>query len=130
MSEVLPVIVATAGHVDHGKTALAEALTGCNTDRLPQEKERGLSIDIGFAKCQLTKGTIIGIVDLPGHEDYIKNMVAGAASAKILLLVIASDESVMLQTREHLQIVSQLTDARIILVITKVDLVDKDYLVL
>ena len=128
MSEVLPVIVATAGHVDHGKTALVEALTGCNTDRLPQEKERGLSIDIGFAKCQLTKGTSIGIVDLPGHEDYIKNMVAGAASAKILLLVIASDESVMPQTREHLQIVSQLTDARIILVITKVDLVDKDYL--
>ena len=128
MHNVLPVIVATAGHVDHGKTALVEVLTGCNTDRLPQEKERGLSIDIGFAPCYIGDNNYIGIVDLPGHEDYIKNMTAGAVSANILLLVIAANESVMPQTREHLEIVSQLTSAKVILVITKIDLVEKEYL--
>ncbi len=127
MSEVIPVIVATAGHVDHGKTALVEALTGCNTDRLPQERQRGLSIDIGFASCPLDKNNNVGIVDLPGHEDFIKNMAAGASSADILLLIVAADESVMPQTREHLEIVAQLTTAKIILVITKVDLVSADY---
>ena len=128
MHNVLPVIVAIAGHVDHGKTALVEVLTGCNTDRLPQEKERGLSIDIGFALCSIGDNNNIGIVDLPGHEDYIKNMTAGAASADILLLVVAANESVMPQTREHLEIVSQLTNARVLLVITKIDLVEKEYL--
>ena len=127
MSRVLPVIVATAGHVDHGKTALVEALTGCNTDRLPQEKERGLSIDIGFASCPLDREKNVGIVDLPGHEDYIRNMAAGAACARILLLVVAADESVMPQTREHLEVVSQLAAVRIILVITKIDLVPEEY---
>ncbi len=123
MDSVLPVIIAIAGHVDHGKTALVEALTGCNTDRLPQEKERGLSIDIGFAPCRLSTSRCVGIVDLPGHEDFIKNMVAGAAAANLLILVVAADESVMPQTREHLHIVAQLTSARVILVITKIDLV-------
>ncbi len=127
MNEVLPVIIATAGHVDHGKTALVEALTGCNTDRLPQERQRGLSIDIGFASCPLDRDSNVGIVDLPGHEDFIKNMAAGAASADILLLIVAADESVMPQTREHLEIVAQLTVAKIILVITKIDLVSAEY---
>ena len=126
MGRVLPVIVATAGHVDHGKTALVEALTGCNTDRLPQEKERGLSIDIGFASCPLDRERNVGIVDLPGHEDYIKNMAAGAACARILLLVVAADESVMPQTREHLEVVAQLAVVRVVLVITKVDLVPEE----
>lgn len=128
MSGIIPVIIATAGHVDHGKTALVEALTGCNTDRLPQEKARGLSIDIGFAPCILARGESAGIVDLPGHEDFIKNMTAGAATADILLLVVAANESVMPQTKEHLQIVAQLTSARVVLVITKTDLVDREYL--
>ena len=99
------VVVGTAGHIDHGKTSLVKALTGTNTDRLAEEKKRGMTIDLGFA--YLTEN--ITIIDVPGHEKFIRNMAAGAANIHFGLLVIAADDSVMPQTREHLHILSYLT---------------------
>ena len=98
------IILGTAGHVDHGKTSLVKALTGIDTDRLKEEKERGITIELGFASLRLPGGLTLGIVDVPGHERFIKNMVAGASGVDLLLLVIAADEGVMPQTREHLHI--------------------------
>jgi selenocysteine-specific elongation factor len=123
-----PVIVGTAGHVDHGKTSLTKLLTGCDTDRLKEEKERGMSIDLGFAPCRLPGNRVVGIVDVPGHIDFIRNMVAGAASIDILILVIAADDGVMPQTIEHLQIIRLLRAPRLMVALTKTDLVDAETL--
>jgi selenocysteine-specific elongation factor len=122
------IVMGTAGHVDHGKTALIKKLTGIDTDRLKEEKERGITIELGFASLSLSDGQKIGIVDVPGHERFVKNMVAGAAGIDLVLMVIAADEGVMPQTREHLQICSLLGIRRGIVAITKMDLVDKDWL--
>ncbi|HBQ28572.1 MAG TPA: selenocysteine-specific translation factor, partial [Desulfotomaculum sp.] len=101
-------IIGTAGHVDHGKTMLVKALTGIDTDRLKEEKERGISIELGFASLLLPDGKRAGIVDVPGHEKFIKHMLAGAGGIDLVLLVIAADEGVMPQTREHLDIIQLL----------------------
>ncbi|MFB0519054.1 MAG: GTP-binding protein, partial [Acidobacteriota bacterium] len=98
------IIVGTAGHIDHGKTELIKALTGVDTDRLKEEKERGITIDIGFASLELEQGLRVGFVDVPGHERFVKNMLAGAAGIDLALLVVAANESVMPQTREHFEI--------------------------
>src|SRR5215472_4853243 len=98
-------VVGTAGHIDHGKTALVKRLTGVDTDRLPEEKARGISIDLGFARLVTPAGVQVGIVDVPGHERFVKNMLAGVGGIDLVLLVIAADEGVMPQTREHLAIV-------------------------
>lgn len=119
----MPVMVGTAGHVDHGKTSLVRLLTGCDTDRLPEEKKRGMSIDLGFAPCQLAGSRMVGIIDVPGHEDFIKNMVAGASSIDVLMLVIAADDGIMPQTVEHLKVVSLLRTPKVMVALTKIDLV-------
>ena len=102
------IVMGTAGHVDHGKTALIKRLTGVDTDRLKEEKERGITIELGFASLVLPGGQTVGIVDVPGHERFVKNMVAGAAGIDLVAMVIAADEGVMPQTREHLHICSLL----------------------
>jgi selenocysteine-specific elongation factor len=117
-------MVGTAGHVDHGKTMLVKALTGCDTDTLPEEKARGMSINLGFAPCKLPGKRVVGIVDVPGHEDFIKNMVAGATSIDVLVLVVAADDGIMPQTREHLKITGLLHIPVVMAAITKIDLVD------
>ena len=121
-----PVVIGTAGHIDHGKTALVQRLTGIDTDRLKEEKERGISIDLGFAHRTLPSGRRIAIVDVPGHERFVKNMLAGATGIDLVLLVIAADEGVMPQTREHLAIVSLLHVTRGVVALTKSDLVDPE----
>ena len=105
-------IVGTAGHIDHGKTALVRRLTGVDTDRLPEEKKRGISIDLGFAPLMTPAGVQVGLVDVPGHERFVKNMLAGAGGVDLVLLVVAADEGVMPQTREHLAIVKLLGVSR------------------
>lgn len=115
-------IIGTAGHIDHGKTCLVKALTGTDTDRLAEEKKRGITIENGFAFLELPDGTRAGIVDVPGHEKFIKNMLAGAGGVDIAMLVIAADEGVMPQTREHLEILSLLGISHGVVVITKSDL--------
>ena len=120
-------ILGTAGHIDHGKTSLVQALTGVDTDRLPQEKQRGITIDIGFARLDLGEFQL-GIVDVPGHERFVRNMLAGAAGNDLAMLVVAADDSVMPQTREHLEILSLLNVQHGLVVITKCDLVEKDFL--
>lgn len=122
------VILGTAGHIDHGKSSLVKALTGTDPDRLKEEKERGITIDLGFANLSYPDGVIVGIVDVPGHEKLIKNMLAGAGGIDILMLVIAADEGVMPQTREHLAICNMLKIKTGIIAITKIDTVDKDWL--
>ena len=117
-------IVATAGHIDHGKTTLVKALTGVDTDRLPEEKARGISIDLGFAYLPLASGATIGFVDVPGHERFIRNMLAGVCGIDYALLVVAADDGIMPQTLEHLQILDLLRIARGAAVITKADRVD------
>src|SRR5262249_36912559 len=114
-------IVATAGHVDHGKTALVQALTGTNTDRLPEEKARGITIDLGFAHFALP-GFSIGIIDVPGHEDFVRNMITGVGAVDLALLVVAADDGWMPQTEEHLQILIYLGVTRIVVALTKSDL--------
>ncbi len=118
------VIMGTAGHVDHGKTALIRLLTGIDTDRLKEEQERGISIELGFAHLDLPSGLRVGVVDVPGHEKFVKHMLAGAGGIDFVLLVVAADEGVMPQTVEHLQIVELLGVARGIVALTKVDLVE------
>jgi selenocysteine-specific elongation factor len=115
------VIVATAGHIDHGKTLLVKALTGVDTDRLPEEKARGISIDLGFAYLPLAQGGVMGFVDVPGHERFIHNMLAGVCGIDLALLVVAADDGVMPQTVEHLHVLDLLGIARGIAVITKID---------
>lgn len=123
-------VLGTAGHVDHGKTALIKALTGVDTDRLKEEKQRGITIELGFASLTLPSGQTLGIVDVPGHEKFIKHMVSGAAGIDVVLLVIAADEGIMPQTKEHLHICSLLGISQGIIALTKTDLVDHDWLVL
>ncbi len=120
-------IIGTAGHVDHGKTVLIKTLTGVDTDRLREEKERGISIDLGFAPFRLPGGRLAGIVDVPGHEKFIHNMLAGAAGIDLVLLVVDASEGVMPQTREHLAILELLGIQNGIIVITKIDLVEDDW---
>src|SRR5688572_8998871 len=115
-------IVGTAGHIDHGKTALVRRLTGIDTDRLKEEKERGISIDLGFAHLTLPSGARVGIVDVPGHERFVKNMLAGATGIDVVLLVVAAEEGVKPQTREHLAIVDLLAIRRGVVALTKADL--------
>ncbi|MFV2006689.1 MAG: selenocysteine-specific translation elongation factor [Longimicrobiales bacterium] len=121
-------VLGTAGHIDHGKTALVKALTSIDTDRLKEEKARGITIDLGFAEFTPASGVHLGIVDVPGHEGFIRNMLAGATGMDVVLLVIASDEGVMPQTREHLSIVRLLGVTRMVVALTKRDLVDDDWL--
>ena len=118
-------IAATAGHVDHGKSALVRALSGMDPDRLPEEKARGITIDLGFAHLQLTAGSEscrVGLVDVPGHEDFVKNMVAGVGAVDLALLVVAADDGWMRQTEEHLQILSWLGVRCGLVALTKIDL--------
>ncbi len=122
------IILGTAGHIDHGKTALIKAMTGIDTDRLKEEKERGITIELGFAHLTLPSGLTIGIVDVPGHEKFVKNMAAGATGIDLVALIIAADEGIMPQTREHLEICSLLDIKHGLVILTKVDLVDKEWL--
>jgi selenocysteine-specific elongation factor len=121
-------VLGTAGHIDHGKTALVRALTGVDTDRLPEEKRRGITIDLGFASLLLDDDVELGIVDVPGHEAFIRNMLAGASGIDLVLLVVAADEGVMPQTREHLAIVELLGIGRGVVALTKADLVEPEWL--
>ena len=124
------VILGTAGHIDHGKTTLVRALTGVDTDRLPEEKRRGITIELGFAPLPIDGVGTIGVVDVPGHEAFVRTMVAGATGIDLALVVIAADEGVMPQTREHLAILRLLGVRRGIIALTKSDLVDEDWLAL
>src|SRR5262249_46655051 len=119
-------IVGTAGHIDHGKTALVRRLTGVDTDRLKEEKARGISIDLGFAYWSRPGGEVIGFVDVPGHEDLVHNMLAGAMGIDFVILVIAADDGVMPQTREHLAIMDLLGLRRGVVALNKCDLVGED----
>ena len=119
-------IIGTAGHVDHGKTELIKALTGIDTDRLSEEKERGLTIDLGFAYIDLKKSGRVGIIDVPGHERFLKNMLAGVGGMDIIILVVAANESVMPQTKEHFQIMRLLGIRDIVVGISKIDIADEE----
>ena len=121
-------VVGTAGHIDHGKSTLINALTGIDPDRLAEEKRRGMTIDLGFAHMRLPSGTEIGIVDVPGHARFIRNMLAGVHGLDAVILVVAADEGVRPQTREHLEIVDLLEVRRGIVALTKLDLVDEEWL--
>jgi selenocysteine-specific elongation factor len=122
------IIIGTAGHVDHGKTSLIKALTGVDCDRLKEEKERGLTIELGFTSLELPSGERVGVVDVPGHIKFIRHMLSGASGIDLVLLVVAADEGVMPQTKEHIQICELLGINRGLIVLTKVDLVDEDLL--
>src|SRR5438874_12114599 len=123
-------VIGTAGHVDHGKSLRVEALTGIDPDRLREEKARGMTIDLGFAWLTLPSGRTISIVDVPGHERFIKNMLAGVGGIDVALLVVAADDGVMPQTEEHLAILDLLRVRSGVVALTKADLVDDDWLVL
>ena len=122
------VVLGTAGHVDHGKTALIKALTGTDTDRLKEEKERGITIELGFASLKLPSGQTLGVVDVPGHEKFIKHMVSGAAGIDLVMMIIAADEGIMPQTKEHLNICSLLGIRTGLVALTKIDMVENDWL--
>lgn len=122
------IILGTAGHIDHGKTSLIRALTGIDTDRLPEEKERGITIELGFAHLNLSDDIDIGIVDVPGHEKFVHHMVAGVGGMDVVMLVVAADEGIMPQTREHLAICQMLGVRRGLVVVTKIDMVDEEWL--
>ncbi|MCP4576475.1 MAG: GTP-binding protein, partial [Deltaproteobacteria bacterium] len=122
------IVLGTAGHIDHGKTSLIKALTGTDTDRLKEEKARGITIELGFARLVLPGGQVLGIVDVPGHEKFVKNMVAGATGIDLVAMVIAADEGIMPQTREHLEICELLKIRHGLVVLTKVDMVESDWL--
>src|SRR5690349_8539361 len=119
-------VIGTAGHIDHGKTSLVRALTGIDTDRLKEEKERGITIELGFAHLTLPSGTQVGVVDVPGHEKFVRAMVAGAVGIDLVVLVVAADEGVMPQTREHLDICGLLGITRGVVALTKSDMVDEE----
>ncbi|MGA8982852.1 MAG: GTP-binding protein, partial [Candidatus Acidiferrales bacterium] len=127
METIKHIIVGTAGHIDHGKSSLVEALTGTNPDRLEEEKRRGITIDLGFAFLALP-GARLGLVDVPGHERFVRNMLAGVGGIDLVMLVVAADESIKPQTREHFDICRLLGIPRGIVAITKSDLVDADVL--
>ncbi len=122
------IILGTAGHIDHGKTSLIKAVTGTNTDRLKEEQLRGITIELGFASLDLPSGRHLGIVDVPGHEKFVKNMVAGATGIDMVAMVIAADEGVMPQTREHMEICSLLGIEHGLVALTKIDMIDAEWL--
>ena len=122
------IILGTAGHIDHGKTSLIKAVTGTNTDRLKEEQKRGITIELGFASLDLPSGRHLGIIDVPGHEKFVKNMVAGATGIDIVTMVIAADEGVMPQTREHMEICTLLGVKHGMVALTKIDMVDEEWL--
>ena len=124
------IIMGTAGHIDHGKTSLIKALTGTNTDRLKEEQQRGITIELGFAALELPSGQSLGIVDVPGHEKFVKNMVAGATGIDLVVMIIAADEGIMPQTREHLEICTLLGVEFGLVALTKIDMVDEEWLML
>ena len=124
--EIQPIVIGTAGHIDHGKSTLVRALTGIEPDRFKEEQERGMTIDLGFANFELPDGRRVGLVDVPGHERFIKNMVAGATGIDLVMLVVAADDGVMPQTREHLAIMDLLGVRRGLVVLNKVDLVEEE----
>ena len=124
----MPVIMGTAGHIDHGKTTLIKALTGIECDRLVEEKKRGITIELGFAFMDLEAGVRLGIIDVPGHERFVKNMVSGASGIDFVLLVVAADEGIMPQTREHLDVCTLLGVEIGLVALTKVDMVDSEWL--
>ncbi|HXN76590.1 MAG TPA: selenocysteine-specific translation elongation factor, partial [Gemmatimonadaceae bacterium] len=121
-------IIGTAGHIDHGKTALVKALTGVDADRLPEEKRRGITIDLGFAPLSLQGVGTVGVIDVPGHEDFVRSMLVGASGIDLGLLVVAADEGVMPQTREHFLILELLRIPEVVVAVTKSDLVDDEWL--
>ncbi|MBL8860930.1 MAG: selenocysteine-specific translation elongation factor [Planctomycetes bacterium] len=121
---IQPIVVGTAGHIDHGKSTLVKALTGIDPDRLKEEVERGMTIDLGFARLRLPDGRTVGVVDVPGHERFVKNMVAGATGIDVVILVVAADDGVMPQTREHLAIMTLLGLSRGLVALTKIDAVE------
>jgi selenocysteine-specific elongation factor len=120
------IMLGTAGHVDHGKTALVKLLTGCETDTLAEEKQRGLTIDLGFAPCRLADKRIVGVVDVPGHVDFIRNMVAGAHGVDVVIFVVAADDGIMTQTHEHLHILTLMGLRHGLVALTKIDLVEAE----
>ena len=120
------VVMGTAGHIDHGKTSLVKRLTGVDTDRLEEEKRRGMTIELGFAPMTLPSGNVISIIDVPGHEKFVKTMVAGVTGIDFVMLVIAADEGVMPQTKEHIDILSLLNVKTGVVALTKTDLVDNE----
>src|SRR3990170_2771206 len=126
MSVHRDLVLGTAGHIDHGKTALVRALTGVDTDRLPQERERGISIELGFAPLALPSGRRLSVVDVPGHERFVRTMVAGATGIDLFLLCVAADDGVMPQTREHVAVLRALGLKRGVMAITKTDLIEPD----
>src|SRR5467141_3607894 len=124
----MPLTLGTAGHIDHGKTTLVEALTGKNTDRLPQEQARGISIDLGYAPLELPDGRRLSVIDVPGHERFIRNMVAGATGIDLFLLVVDATEGARAQTHEHLAILRLLGIDDGVVAVTKADAADSDTL--
>ena len=116
-----PLVLGTAGHIDHGKTALVRALTGVDTDRLPAEQERGISIELGYAALDLPSGRRLSVVDVPGHERFVRTMVAGATGIDLFLMVVAADDGVMPQTREHAAVLRGLGVERGVVAVTKAD---------
>ena len=121
-------IIGTAGHIDHGKSTLIKALTGTDPDRLAEEKKRSITIELGFAQLLLPDGTIAGIVDVPGHEKFIRQMIAGATGIDIALVCVAADDGIMPQTREHLAVLELLGVTTCVVALTKCDLVDSEWL--
>src|SRR3954466_4899735 len=119
-----PLTLGTAGHIDHGKTVLVRALTGVDTDRLPEEQERGISIELGYAPLELPSGRRLSVVDVPGHERFVRTMVAGATGIDLFLMVVAADDGVMPQTREHAAVLRALAVARGVVAVTKADVAD------
>src|SRR5450759_1958077 len=125
-----PLTLGTAGHIDHGKTALIRALTGVDTDRLPEERTRGISIELGYARLELPSGRQLSVIDAPGHERFVRTMVAGATGIDLYLMTIAADDGVMPQTREHSVVLRALDVGRGVVAITKSDLADPELAVL
>src|SRR5436305_13196287 len=121
-----PLTLGTAGHIDHGKTALVAALTGVDTDRLPEERARGISIELGYASLSLPSGRRLSVVDVPGHERFVRTMVAGTTGIDLFLLTIAADDGVMPQTREHASVLHALGVQKGIIAVTKADLADPE----
>src|SRR5690242_1888886 len=121
-----PLTLGTAGHIDHGKTALIRALTGVNTDRLPEERERGISIELGYASLGLPSGRRLSVIDVPGHERFVRTMVAGATGIDLYLMTVAADDGVMPQTREHAAVLRALGVTTGVVAVTKSDLADPE----
>src|SRR5438445_5670815 len=121
-----PLTLGTAGHIDHGKTALIRSLTGVDTDRLPQERDRGISIELGYARLDLPSGRSLSVIDVPGHERFVRTMVAGATGIDLYLMTVAADDGVMPQTREHAAVLRALEVTTGVIAVTKSDLADPE----